>query len=155
MNDLGIADPPLVGYVAELLARFVPTESIWPMRDARGSRITQVAAMIESAESSGDDEHRRDGHRHVGDFTLFWTGVYPEALSHLKASSKTDALVDFQRQGKRSYLLASTYHGDEAEVLRRLSAEFELCAYGLSRIRKEWERTDHNPPDPGRPLLVA
>jgi hypothetical protein len=25
-------------------------------------------------------------------------------------------------------------------VLRRLSEEFELCAYGLSQVRREWER---------------
>jgi hypothetical protein len=25
-------------------------------------------------------------------------------------------------------------------VLRRLSSEFELCAYGLNRVRREWEK---------------
>ena len=29
---------------------------------------------------------------------------------------------------------------DEAPVLRRLSTEFELCAYGLAQVRREWER---------------
>jgi hypothetical protein len=26
-------------------------------------------------------------------------------------------------------------------VLRRLADEFELCAYGLGQVRREWERT--------------
>jgi len=26
-------------------------------------------------------------------------------------------------------------------VLRRLSDEFELCAYGLNQVRREWERS--------------
>jgi hypothetical protein len=149
--ELGIADPSLVGYVARLLARFVPADSVWRLRDGQGRRLTEVAAMIAEAESSEDDERRRECHRHVGDFTLFWTGVYPEALAALRASHSADHLIAFQRQGKRSYYLASTYEGDEAPVLRRLSAEFELCAFGLSRVRREWERSE---PAPHRgPLL--
>jgi hypothetical protein len=95
--------------------------------------------MVAEAESCGDAERRRECHRHVGDFTLFWTGVYPEALGHRRMRESADGLVDFQRQGKHSYYVASTYGTDEAPVLRRLSAEFELCALGLARVRREWE----------------
>jgi hypothetical protein len=140
MADLGICDPGLVGYVAGLLARFVPATEVWRIRDKQGRRLTEVTAMIAEAESSADDARRRDCHRHVGDFTLFWTGVYPEALGRLRAASSPDQWIDFQRQGKRSYYLASTYADEQAPVLRRLSAEFELCAFGLSRVRREWER---------------
>lgn len=140
--ELGIADPRLVGYVASLLARFVPLQSVFPIHDEKGNRLTEVTAMIAEAESSGDDDRRRECHRHLGDFTLFWSGVYPEALPRLREAMSADHLVDFQEQGKRSYYLASTFEGDEAPVLRRLSVEFELCAFGLSRVRQEWERKD-------------
>lgn len=145
MAELGIADPRLVGYVAALLARFVPSEGVWRLRDGQGRRLAAVTAMIAEAEATADDDHRRDCHRHVGDYTLFWTGVYPEALGRLQAEDSPDRLLDFQRQGKRSYFLASTYEGDEAPVLRRLSAEFELCAFGLSRVRREWESLEEKP----------
>ena len=69
--------------------------------------------MIAEAESSADDDRRRECHRHVGDFTLFWTGVYPEALPKLRAGTADD-LIDFPAQGKRSYYLASTYQTEEA-----------------------------------------
>jgi len=143
MAELGIGDPGLVGYVANLLARFVPTDSLWRIRDGQGRRLRVVAAMVAEAESSADAGRRRDCHRHVGDFTLFWTGLYPEALGQLQGAGSPDHLVDYQRQGKRSYYLASTLDdGDEAPVLLRLSHEFELCAFGLSRIRREWEHTE-------------
>lgn len=145
MTELGIADPGLVGYVAGLLARFVPTEAIWRLRDRQGRRLTEVSAMLAEAESADDDARKRECHRHVGDFTLFWTGVFPEALSQLRASHSADHLLDFQRQGKRSYFLASTYGDEHAPVLRRLSEEFELFAFGLSRVRKEWERNEPEP----------
>lgn len=147
MAELGIADPKLVGYVADLLARFVPSQAIWLLRDAEGRRVSAVAAMIAEAESAPDDERRRECHRHVGDYTLFWTGVYPEALARLKSRASPDELIDYQQQGKRSYYVASTLEGgDEAPVLRRLSCEFELCAFGLSRVRREWERLESEPP---------
>jgi hypothetical protein len=156
LTELGIGDPSLVGYVAGLLARFVPSESLWWVRDSEGRRLTEVTAMLAEAESAADDDRRRECLRHVGDYTLFWTGVYPEALHKLRSTSSADHLVDYQIQGKRSYYLASTYEGAEAPVLRRLSAEFELCAFGLSRVRREWER--HDPEEargPIRPIFGA
>ncbi len=151
MDELGIGDPGLVGYVADLLTRFVPSQDLVKIRDAEGRRLALVTEMIDEAESSADAVRRRECHRHVGDLTLFWTGVYPEALGRLRASHKADHLIDFQAQGKRSYYLASTLADDEAPVLRRLSAEFELCAFGLSRVRREWER--HDPHPPGGPAV--
>jgi hypothetical protein len=142
MSELGIGDPRLVGYVANLLARFVPSQAIWRLRDAEGQRLTQVAAMVAEAEAASDAGRRLECLQHVGDYTLFWTGVYPEALSRLQAGGLPDSLVDYQRQGKRSYYLASTLDDDQAPVLRRLSDEFELCAFGLSRVRQEWEKDE-------------
>ncbi len=140
MHELGIGDPRVVGYVSNLLAGFLKCDAFRGQRDGEGRRIKHVTAMVAEAESSSDSEHRRDCHRSVGDFTLFWTGVYPEALSKLQGVDSPDHLIHYQRQGKRSYYLASTLvDGDEAPILRRLSFEFELCAFGLSRVRREWE----------------
>jgi hypothetical protein len=158
MNELGIGDPPLVGYVAELLARFVPSQGVWRLRDRRGRQLTQVAEMVAEADAAGI-ERRRDCHRHVGDFTLFWTGVYPEALAVFQRTGSADALISYQQQGKRSYYLASTLSAgsDQRSVLRRLSDQFELCAFGLSCVRREWEKFDTDGSFPGeraRPGIV-
>src|SRR5262249_32926649 len=86
----------------------------------------------------------REVHRHIGDFTLFWTGLYPEALRRLRGALSADSLIDYREQGKRSYYIASTFEGEpyseEAPVLRRLSEQYEVCAYGLNQIRREWEK---------------
>ncbi len=147
LSELGIGDPRLVGYLANLLAAFVPSDTVWMIRDGNGRRLRQVTAMVAEAESAADADRRRECHRHVGDFTLFWTGVYPEALGKLQGADSPDHLVDFQQQGKRSYYLASTLEpSEEAPVLRRLSHEFELLAYGLTLVRREWERHDAQGP---------
>src|SRR5262249_55007846 len=98
-------------------------------------------------------------HRHVGDFTLFWTGVYPEALGRLQATGSADALISYQTQGKRSYYVASTLStgSDQVSVLRRLSDQFELCAFALSRVRREWEKFETDPPSASnypRPVVI-
>ena len=159
MNELGIGDPSLVGYVAELLASFVPSQAVWRLRDAQGRQLSQVTAMIAEAEAADDATRRRECYRHVGDFTLFWTGVYPEALAKLRGPSTPDALLSYQQQGKRSYYVASTLseQSDQGYVLRRLSDQFELCAFGLSRVRREWEKFDSEGPPPlghPRPVVV-
>ncbi len=151
MHELGIGDPRLVGYVSNLLAGFIKCDAFWSVRDGEGRRLKHVTAMVAEAESTADSDHRRECHRHVGDFTLFWTGVYPEALSKLQGADSPDRLIHYQQQGKRSYYLASTLDGgEEAPVLRRLSHEFELCAFGLSRIRREWETLDSDGTERGQ-----
>jgi hypothetical protein len=159
MSELGIGDPSLVGYVAQLLASFVPSQGVWRLRDAQGKRLFEVTAMVAEAEAAADAARRRECHRHVGDFTLFWTGVYPEALAKLQGSDSADALISYQRQGKRSYHLASVLSAgnDRETVFRRLSEQFELCAVGLSRVRREWEKIEFDGPPPGtssRPVVV-
>ncbi|MFM9960965.1 MAG: hypothetical protein ACKV2Q_07050 [Planctomycetaceae bacterium] len=140
--ELGVADPPLVEYLVELLLRFLRQDAIYRVHDDAGHRLTQVVDMVAEAEHRAA-RRRREIYRHVGDFTLFFSGVYPEHLPKLQAPDRKDHLVDYCQQGKRSYLIAASYAEDEesreqAPVLRHLSEEFELCSEGLNRIRREF-----------------
>jgi hypothetical protein len=144
VDDLGIADPPLIDYLALLLSRFVHIDAIVRFQAGKAS-LEQVADMLlEAEEMPREGRTYREVHRHIGDFTLFWTGVYPEALKRLKSLPKKDHFIDYCEQGKRSYYLASECEesaGDqECAVLRRISKQFELCAYGLNQVRREWQR---------------
>ncbi len=144
---LGVVDPPLVDYVSDLLTRFVRSDALTRVRDSRGRHIEHVAEMLLEAEQRVG-EAKRELHRHIGDFTLFWTGLYPESVAR-KREASIDCLVDYQEQGKHAYWVASRIEtGDDvcppASVLERLSCRFELCAYGLQEIRREWERRDDN-----------
>lgn len=149
--DLGIADSRLTDYLADMLLRFIRFDAIFRFRSTLGCRLEEVAEMMLEAEQR-QGKPRREIYRHIGDFTLFWTGLYPEALSRLQSPDRKDHLLDYLEQGKRSYMIASTYQDEpwqeEAPVLRRLSEEFELCSVGLQQVRKEWQRprpADHQP----------
>lgn len=155
-SRLGVADPPLVDYISNLLARFIRQDEIFPVRDVRGRLITEVVEMISEAEQRVGTA-RRKVHQHIGDFTLFWTGMYPEALAERQSPAAKDFLIDYSQHGKRAYWIASSIETDEQDevpstVLERLSSEFELCAIGLREIRNEWGRRDAPPPTP--PFLI-
>ena len=139
--ELGLADPPLVEYIVGMLLRFLHQEAIYRVRSTSGHRLTQVVDMIQEAEHRSA-RPRREIYRHVGDFTLFYSGLFPEHLPKLQAPDCKDFLLDYCQQGKRSYLIAANYSEDDesreqAPILRHLSEEFELCSEGLKRIRRE------------------
>jgi chlorite dismutase len=145
IESLGLGDPKLTDYLADLLTRFVHVDSIWKLRSAQGKRLAEVAEMMAQADSEGRTaDSTREIHRHIGDFTLFWTGAYPEALSQLRTRLSKDHLINFPEQGKRSYWIASQFddepYREQASVLRKLSEQFDLCAYGLGQIRREWDK---------------
>lgn len=140
-SRLGVADPPLIDYISALLADFVRTDAIYGLRTPTGERLSQVSDMLNEAQARQGSAKRRV-HRHIGDYTLFWSGVYPEIAERLREGRK-DSLIDYRDQGKRNYLLASRLPADTEsapdEVLERLSDDFELCVYGLGEVRKQWE----------------
>jgi len=141
---LGVADPPLVDYLSAMLTAFVRTDAIYGIRTPTGERLSQVADMLAEAQARQGVARRRV-HRHIGDFTLFWTGLYPEIAERLRKGRK-DSLIDYQDQGKRNYLIASRLPaGSESapdDVLERLSDRFELCVYGLGEVRKQWQERE-------------
>lgn len=143
-STFGLADPPLIDYLSGLLCRFLHSDVIHRIKDADGRPLEQVAEMCAEVADLPASRTRREMYRHIGDFALFWTGVYPEALRKLKAIDRLDYFVDYCQQGKRSYAKAGEFdsepYRDESAVLLRLADEFELCAYGLREMRREWER---------------
>ncbi len=148
-TEVGLSDPKTTDYLSDLLMDFVHIDHIFALHDAAGRRIEDVAEMEAEAylgpDVHGEDRERRV-HRHIGDFTLFWTGVYPEGLRYLRHPMRKDHLVDYLQQGKRSYAIAGRMYGQDEDppgaVLRRLSDNFEFCVFGLGEVRKGWERRD-------------
>jgi len=145
--DLGVTDTRLIEYVVDLLLRFIHSDAVFSMRNLSGKRLDEVAEMVAEAECR-TGKPRFDVHRHIGDFTLFFSGVFPEALRTLRRAGRKDHFVDYCAQGKRAYYIASTIDSNDriqGDVLARLSYQFELCAYGLNQVRRQWDSTDDDP----------
>lgn len=155
-SQLGVVDPPLVDYVTDLLIRSIRSDMVHRIRSVTGRPLMSIQEMVaEASERLGDA--RRDLHRHIGDFTLFWAGVYPEALRAGEATP-ADQFETYCSFGKRSYRIASSIEpaaedAPPAVVLERLSDRFDLCCYGLREVRRQWENGDDGEFGPGSILL--
>jgi hypothetical protein len=143
---LGIVDPPLIDYLSDLLVRCVRADQIHNIRTPRGESIRELGKMVEEAETRMGTARRRI-HRCIGDFAMFWAGLFPESLRTTRSDAEVDQFNAYCLHGKRAYLIASAIPTDEegaasSEVLERLGLDFEMCAYGLREVRREWEESD-------------
>lgn len=143
--DLGLCDPQIADYLTELLSQFVHVDDLHPFTDAAGRRLEDLASMLTDAHLQppvGRLQRERILHRHIGDYALFWTGLFPEGLRRMRPVGTGDRLSDYMTQGKRSYAIASDLTAPEDQpppgVLRRLSEHFEFCVHGLNLCRQEW-----------------
>lgn len=145
--QLGVPDTDLIDYLTGLLTRFIRSDMVFKIRGLTGKPLTEVADMLIEADAR-IGAAQRTVHQHVGDFLLFWSGVYPEAIARMQREDRKDHLLNYWAEGKRAYSTASVLSAededakDDAELLSKLSHEFELCAYGLGEVRREWERRD-------------
>lgn len=147
---LGWPDTEVIGYLTEVLVDFVHVDRLYRIRDARGRRVEEVAEML----AEGDLLHRADSlerertvHKHIGDYTLFMAGVFPEFVRRLQTSRvliSADAFLDYVQVGKRSYRIVaefpSSFPGGPSPLFRKLSETFELCVYGLGYVRADLDR---------------
>ena len=148
--SVGGYDPRVARYLGDLLADFTHMDRVYRIRDAKGRRLEEIAEMLMEGDvrlNASSFNREREVHKHIGDFTLFWSGVYPEMLRFFQSSTRRDHLLDYVEQGKSSYHIASTFdYGDyevEARVLRQMSHEFEFCVFALNRVREELDRMNH------------
>ena len=153
-SKLGVVDVQLIDYISDMLLRFVRMDTVHRVRRNNGRPATELVQMMVEAEKR-IGLAKRDVHRHIGDVSLFWSGMYPERLRRLKPERSPDGFLDFCKQGKKAYAMAAEIKGDEnrpsSDLLHQLSSEFEMCAYGLREVRREWERGSSE----GGPLLLS
>ena len=142
-TELGLVDPPVVDYMADLLMRFLHSDALTQIRNPAGSILTGFLDLKQEAEAR-TGKARRELLRHIGDLTLFWTGVYPERLPKLLApfdAGRTDGLLDLPSVGRRSYRLAADNEtiAESRSLLARIADEYDVCRDGLLLARRSWE----------------
>lgn len=138
---LGVVDPPLVDYVSVMLVRFMRNERLAVLPGA-GEESADVTHMLLAAERHADATTAREEYRHIGDVTLFWSGLYPEALARYRMPGPHADLVGYKAAGRQAYRLAAALEPDDAaderSLLERLSDEYDLCVEGLGEVRRAW-----------------
>ncbi len=142
LRDLALGDDPASPYLADLLTRFARTENLYPRGVAVPRLETVVDMLLETQAAWRNDvagfEPEREValRRHIGDFTLFMTGLFRERVD--RAASANYYIV----QGKRAYHFVSEHNrasarsGLSAPLYRRLADRFERYVDVLEYARK-------------------
>lgn len=140
-----VHDPVVTDYVAGILIEFTKTECLYPLRDAEGHPIRELTAMLAASDpihgrASSFDEERKV-RKHIGDFALFSTGMYPDSTWKYAEGTSFAELV---ATGKQSYYIVSSFdlfeYEREAGLFARLADQFDTCRFGLGKVREELAR---------------
>ena len=100
-EHLGWPDLNVTGYVSNLLVDFTHTDRLYKIRNHRDQPVDTVVDLLFESEvllKAESMDRERDVHRHIGDFTLFMAGLFPEYLRRLKTAT---AVKKGSPQGRR------------------------------------------------------
>lgn len=141
--ELGVADPPLIDYLSQLLIRFIRADQLQRLSSPAAPPGRDLHRLLAEADRRRGTA-RRVLYRHIGDVALFWAGLFPEHLRYPRVTAGLDRFGEYCAAGRRAYLIASQIAPGRPDaapgsVLARLGTEFEMCAYGLREVRRGWE----------------
>jgi hypothetical protein len=151
-REIGIRDPQIVSYVAHLLTEFCDVEQLFLLRNASGKPLTDVGQMLLESDPvfgpAPSFDRERQVRKHIGDYTLFFTGMFPESVNQFRLRrNRLESLVDWMKAGKESYYIVSKFDCFEytkvAPLFASLSTHFEQCVYGLNQVKNELQEMQH------------
>jgi hypothetical protein len=145
LDDLWLGGEPVADYLAGLLARFARTDQLYALRDAAGQRLETVVEMLLEVQRAwafddpGSDPFReRELRQHIGDYTLFMTGLFRE---HVERRASAGLYV---REGKRAYQVVADFERSalkpNARLFAALAARFEGYAGALQYMKRVYLR---------------
>lgn len=152
-STLGMHDLEISTYVADLLTEFCRADNVYRIRDSDGHPVHELNRMLAAADpvmgTAASFDEEREIRKHIGDYTLFFAGMYPESM-HLWRQGHGESFFEMVQAGKESYYIVSQFdlfeYASEAPFFGRLSTSFEDCIYGLSLVRGELDALKAIPP---------
>jgi hypothetical protein len=151
-QDVGVLDRDVSDYVANMLTEFCECDNLYKIRDASNRPLDDVGEMLLQADPiygpAPSFDHERQVRKHIGDYTLFFTGMLPESINRLRLRrQRLESFVDFMKAGKESYYIVSKFEHFEyakvAPLFARLSAQFEQCVFGLNMVKNDLAEMQH------------
>jgi len=151
-EEIGIRDPQIVSYVASLMAEFCDVEQLFKIRNATGQQLSDVGEMLLESDPvfgpAPSFDRERQVRKHIGDYTLFFAGMFPESINHFRLRRhRLENFIEWMKAGKESYYIVSKFDCFEytkvAPLFERLSDHFEQCVYGLNCVKNELQEMQH------------
>jgi len=138
-------------------------DQLFKLRNAAGKPLGDVGEMLLESDPvygpAPSFDRERQVRKHIGDFSLFFTGMFPESINHFRMRrQRVENFVDFMKAGKESYYIVSKFEFFEyakvAPLFARLSEHFEQCVYGLNLVKNELAEMQHPIASRAREILM-
>ena len=151
-EELGFHDPEVSAYVANMLAEFCEVDQLYKLRNTASKPLADVGEMLLESDPvygpAPSFDRERQVRKHIGDYALFFTGMFPESINHFRLRrQRLENFVDFMKVGKESYYIVSKFEYFEyakvAPLFARLSDHFEQCVYGLNLVKNDLNEMQH------------
>lgn len=135
----GLAEPETVDYVSDMLTRFAHTRSLYPINDPEGRAVDRIADMLAQSYTSAEwedrapDRHRQASlSRHVGEYTLFMSGLFRDRLR------TRGELGYYLANGQSAFWRCAKYeiNPKRQNVFRRLYSDFTSIADALDHMAR-------------------
>jgi hypothetical protein len=147
-DGVGIRDQEMTGYIADILTDFTTSDKVYAIRDSNGRPLQTMAEMLAASDpvfgNAWSFSREREVRKHIGDFALFFAGLFPEAVHPTNRSRTSDSFLHMMQAGKESYYVVSQFNvfefANEAPLFEKLTQKFEGCVYGLHLVRGELEK---------------
>jgi hypothetical protein len=150
--EVGIRSLEVQSYVVNLLTEFCVSQTLYKIKNADGRPLADVGEMLMEADPvygpAPSFDRERQVRKHIGDYSLFFTGMFPDGLNHRRLRrARLENFVDFVKAGKESYYIVSKFEHFEyakvAPLFRRMSQDFERLVSGLNQVKNELEEMQH------------
>ena len=151
-HEIGIRDPQIVAYVSHLLAEFCEADQLFKVHNASNRQLDDVGEMLLESDPvygpAPSFDRERQVRKHIGDYTLFLAGMFPESINHFRLRrQRLENFVEWVKAGKESYYIVSKFEHFEyakvAPLFASLSKNFEGCVYGLNMVKNDLEEMQH------------
>jgi hypothetical protein len=141
-------DAAIAGYIGGLLVHFCHVDNLYRIRDSKGKQLEDVGEMLIESNpllAGRSFIYEREIRKHIGDYTLFLSGLFPEYVARIgRERKRLDSLIDYLKAGKESYSVVASFDQfefrDQAPLFKRLSQNFELCVFGLNLVKQDLDR---------------
>jgi len=139
-DEQGLAQPALVNYVSELLARFARVNVLFPFHTAEGRPLETIAGLLMALQAEQSHDRPKPGRareslvlHHIADYALFMSGVFRDRLKY------RGQITYYREHGRNAFARCARLESDpqQAAVLKRVSHDFEPISIALDQL---WHR---------------
>jgi hypothetical protein len=132
----GLAEPSTVDYISDVLARFAQTRALYAVAGTDGRPLEHIVDFLCAARDDGarpnDRARRRSVMCHLGEYTLFMSGLFRERLR------RRGELKYYMEQGSTAYgeCAGTEPQPGRRQLFQRIHRDFARIADTLDDMRR-------------------